>query len=163
MKTLLIALSTLLLLPLSTTSQVASTQKPPTTETASASTSAADVQLFTNLIQEVMTSIENQDMDALGKLMAPKYVHYNPNGGTDHKDDELAFIKTWDPTTVKLTGPAHVSRSGDMAVTVSQHAYVFGFTQNEREVSRTVQHMIMWVPRDGHWQMAVVQSKDIKA
>ena len=161
MKTLLIALVALSLLPLLAVSQVASTQEPSRTETASASATDADVQLFTKLVNEVGAAIEKRDMDALGKLMTPDYIHYDPNGGTGHKDDERAFIKTWPSTTFKTVGAVEVKRSGNMAVTVSRHAY--GFTEDGVKESRNIQHMVVWILREGKWQMAVVQSKEVDA
>jgi ketosteroid isomerase-like protein len=121
----------------------------------------ADEQLFTKLVGDISTAIEKKDMKALNELMASDYTHYNPNGGTSHKADETAFIGTWPPTTIKLMGPVQVNRSGNMAVTVSKHLY--SFTENGKATTNTIQHMIVWMQRDGKWQMSLIQSKDVKA
>lgn len=161
MKTLLIALGALSLLPLSATSQVASTQEPPSTETASTSTSAADVQLFTKLTQEVTAAIENQDMDALSKLMAPEYVHYNPGGGESNKEGELDNIGTWGEVTMKADGSTSVNRYGNTAVTVGKVLHS-GKDEKNKPFTNHFQTMAVWVLRDGQWQMAVVQSKGVE-
>ena len=122
---------------------------------------SADEQLFTGLIGQVSTAVEKHDMAALGKFMAPEYVHYNPNNGSGARAEELAFIGTWGKTGVKLIGPVKVNRYGSTAVTVSTS--VFTGRDEGKDFSNTVQMMIVWVLRDGAWQMAVVQSKALPA
>ena len=122
---------------------------------------SADEQLFTGLIGQVSTAVEKHDMAALGKFMAPEYMHYNPNNGSGARAEELAFIGTWGKTGVKLIGPVRVNRYGSTAVTVS--TLVFTGRDQGKESSSTVQMMIAWVLRGGAWQMAVVQSKALPA
>ena len=122
---------------------------------------SADEQLFTGLIGQVSTAVEKHDMSALGKLMAPEYMHYNPNNGSGARAEELAFIGTWGKTGVKLIGPVRVNRYGSTAVTVSSS--VFTGRDEGKDFSNTVQMMIVWVLRGGAWQMAVVQSKALPA
>ena len=122
---------------------------------------SADEQLFTGLVNQAGAAVEKHDMTALGKLMAPEYMHYNPNNGSSARAEELAFIGTWGKTGVKLIGPVRVNRYGSTAVTVSTS--VFSGNDKGKESSRTVQMMIVWVLRGGAWQMAVVQSKAMPA
>ena len=160
MKTLFPNFCTLLLLTLSTSGQVGATAPTHPTRTTKV-TPTADEELFTKLIGEVSASIEHKDMNALGELMASDYVHYSPDGGTGHKANELTYLATWPPTTIKLVGLVKVSRAGDMAVTVSRNLY--SVTENGKTTNRTMQHMIAWTLRDGKWQMAIVQSKPVSA
>ena len=122
---------------------------------------SADEQLFTGLIGQVSTAVEKHDMAALGKFMAPEYVHYNPDNGSGARAEELAYISTWGQTGVKLIGSVKVNRYGSTAVTVS--TLVFTGRDQGKESSSTVQMMIAWVLRGGVWQMAVVQSKAVPA
>ena len=122
---------------------------------------SADEQLFTGLIGQVSTAVEKHDMAALGKFMAPEYVHYNPDNGSGARAEELAYIGTWGQTGVKLISPVKVNRYGSTAVTVSTS--VFTGRDEGKESSSTVQMMIVWVLRGGAWQMAVVQSKALPA
>ena len=122
---------------------------------------SADEQLFTGLIGQVSTAVEKHDMAALGKFMAPEYVHHNPNNGSGARAEELAYIGTWGQTGVKLISPVKVNRYGSTAVTVS--TLVFTGRDEGKESSSTVQMMIVWVLRGGAWQMAVVQSKALPA
>ena len=122
---------------------------------------SADEQLFTGLIGQVSTAVEKHDMAALGKFMAPEYVHHNPNNGSGARAEELAYIGTWGQTGVKLISPVKVNRYGSTAVTVS--TLVFTGRDEGKESSSTVQMMIVWVLRGGAWQMAVVQSKMLPA
>ena len=161
MKTLFPNFCTLLLLTLSTSRQVEATAPARPAVALSDRQPTADEQLFTKLVNEVAAAIEKHDMDALSKLMAPAYVHFSPDNKSGHKADELTFIKTWPKTTSKVVGPVLVTRSGNMAVTVSREAYTF--TEGTKQTQRTLEHMIAWMLNDGHWQMAVVQSKDVPA
>jgi len=120
-----------------------------------------DEQLFTRLVGEVSTSIEHKDMKALSELMAPDYTHYDPSGSVSHEAEELTYLATWPPTSIKLVGTVQVSRTGNMAVTVSRSLY--SFTENDKTTNRTIQHMIAWTLHRGKWQMAIVQSKEIAA
>lgn len=122
---------------------------------------SADEQLFTGLIGQVSTAVEKHDMAALGKFMAPEYVHYTPNNGSSARAEELAYIGTWGQTGVKLIGPVRVNRYGSTAVTVS--SLVFTGRDQGKDFSNTVQTMIVWVLRGGAWQMAVMQSKVVPA
>ena len=122
---------------------------------------SADEQLFTGLIGQVSTAVEKHDMAALGKFMAPEYMHHNPNNGSSARAEELAYIGTWGQTGVKLIGPVKVNRYGSTAVTVS--TLVFTGRDEGKVSSRTVQMMIVWVLRGDAWQMAVVQSKAVPA
>ncbi|MBO0357623.1 nuclear transport factor 2 family protein [Hymenobacter sp. BT186] len=159
MKQLLSGFSVLLLLALG--SAAAATARPYPVASSAETALTPDEQLFTKLVGEVAAAMEKKNMQALGELMTPGYTHYNPNNGTSHKADETAFIATWPPTTIKLVGPVQVSRSGNMAVTVSQHTY--SSTENGQATSRTMQHMIAWTLHNGKWQMDIVQSKEVKA
>ena len=152
MKTPFSSLGVALLFSLAVACQDGSTKQ-------SSTASANDTLLFAGLMEQVGTAIAKKDTAALGKLMAPEYVHYNPNGGTGHKTDELAFISTWPPTTVKTEGPINLTRLGDAAVTVSSPVFDFG-NEKAAPTSRKMQMMILWVQHDGNWQMAVAQSKD---
>ena len=161
MKTLSIAFG-VLLLPWWAVSQVASVQEPSTTETASASTSAADVELFTQLTQKISTSIENQDMEALGKLMAPEFTHYNPAGGENHKKEELEAVATWGAVTMETVGPVNVNRYGNTAVTVEK-GVIRGKDKDDKPFNHHFQQMVVWVLRDGQWLITVAQTKSINA
>ena len=160
MKTFLLPLATLLLLAGSLPEPLAAAPQPrPTAPAPRALT--PDEQLFTGLIGQVGATIEKRDMAALGQFMAPDYVHYNPNNGSSGRTEELAYIGTWTGTTVKLVSPVKVTRRGDMAVTVA--TTTFSGTAEGKAFTSNIQMMIAWVLRDGHWQMAVVQSKPMPA
>ncbi|MGI4736546.1 MAG: nuclear transport factor 2 family protein [Janthinobacterium lividum] len=154
MKAFLISLCAPLLLALPAASQLATT----TTRSATASRALTpDEQLFTTLIEQVGAAIEKHDMAALGQYLAPEYVHYNPNNSSGNRSEELAYLAKWPTTTVKTTSPVKVNRYGDAAVTVA--TTVFSGQEGGKAFQNNIQMMIVWVRRDGHWQMAVVQSK----
>lgn len=159
MQALLISLCATLSLALPVASQVATT----TTRSAAAARRALtpDEQLFTTLIGQVGAAIEKGDMAALGQYMAPEYIHYNPNNGSGNRTEELAYLAKWQTTTVKTTSPVKVNRYGDTAVTVA--TTVFSGQEGGKAFKSNIQMMIVWVLRDGHWQMAVVQSKLVPA
>ena len=165
MKTYLLSLLALALLALpaagQSTTVAAARPGPAAAPARPAAALSADEQLFTGLIGQVSTAVEKHDMAALGKFMAPEYVHYNPNNGSGARAEELAYIGTWGQTGVKLIGPVKVNRYGSTAVTVS--TLVFTGRDQGKESSSTVQMMIAWVLRGGAWQMAVVQSKALPA
>ena len=165
MKTYLLSLLALALLALPAAGQsttVAAVRPGPAAVPARpAAALSADEKLFTGLISQVSTAVEKHDMAALGKFMAPEYVHYNPDNGSGARAEELAYISTWGQTGVKLIGPVKVNRYGSTAVTVS--TLVFTGRDQGKESSSTVQMMIAWVLRGGAWQMAVVQSKAVPA
>lgn len=92
-------------------------------------------------------------MAALGKLMAPEYVHYNPNNNSGARAEELAEIGTWGKNGVKIFSPVRVNRYGSAAVTVA--TAVFSGNDEGKLSSRTIQMMMVWVLRGGSWQMAV--------
>lgn len=152
-----VALCALPVLACATAGQLAAPAPPRPVTLAAPRALTPDELLFTGLIEQVGAAIGKGDMAALGKYMAPDYVHYNPNNGIGHKADELAYIATWSPTTVKLVGPVQVSHAGNMAVTVSKSLY--SSTENGKATGRTVQHMIAWTLSGGQWQMAIIQSK----
>lgn len=120
-----------------------------------------DEQLFTGLIEQVGAAIGKGDMKALGQYMAPDYVHYTPDNKTGNRAEDLAFVATWPATTVQLASPVKVTRKGDMAATVATSVYSGQY--EGKPFKNTIQMMIAWVLRDGHWQMAMVQSKVLPA
>ncbi len=156
MKTILLALGAASLLTLPAAAQLATTANHATTATTSSSLTA-DEQLFTKLIGQVGTAIEQHDMTALGQYMAPEYVHYNPNNGSSNRPEELAYIGTWSNTTVKTITPVKVNHYGNTVITVA--TTVFSGEEGGKAFKSTIQMMIAWVLRDGRWQMAVMQSK----
>jgi hypothetical protein len=160
MRTLLLALGTVALLTTPAAAQLATTTKRPA-PTAAARALTADEQLFTGLIEQLGTTIEKHDMAGLGKLMAPEYVHYNPNNSSGNRTEELAYLATWPTTTVKLVSPVKVNRYGNTAITVATSS--FSGEDKGKPFKNTIQMMIAWVLRDGQWQMAVVQSKVMPA
>ena len=94
MKSFALFLSAASLLAFSAAGQVAARSKP-----AAAATHAPspDEQLFTSLVQGMGGAIEKHDMTALGTLMAPDYVHYNPSNSSADRTEELAYLATWPP------------------------------------------------------------------
>ena len=72
MKNTLVALCALSLLSICATAQTSPKKKSATSTTISPPTSDADVKMFTELFQEMGASIENHDMEALGKFMSPE-------------------------------------------------------------------------------------------
>ncbi|RZL08299.1 MAG: nuclear transport factor 2 family protein [Hymenobacter sp.] len=140
--------------------QLATTQHS-TSAATTTSTPTADEQLFTGLVEQLGAAIEKHDMAALGKFMAPEYVHYNPDNSSGNRTEELAYLDKWGPTKVKMVGPVKTTRSGNMAVTVTTNN--FSGLDNGKAFSNNIQMMIAWVLRDGKWQMAVVQSKMLPA
>ena len=165
MKTYLLLLGAAALLALPAAGQSASMATARPVSAAAAARPAAalsvDEQLFTGLIGQVGAAVEKHDMAALGKFMAPEYMHHNPNNGSSARAEELAYIGTWGKTGVKLIGPVRVNRYGSTAVTVSSS--VFTGRDEGKDFSNTVQMMIVWVLRGGAWQMAVMQSKVMPA
>ncbi|GAB3637350.1 hypothetical protein GCM10027422_29400 [Hymenobacter arcticus] len=159
MKTFLLTLSAVALLTTPAAAQLATIAKRPAAVATSAPT--ADDQLFTGLVEQLGAAIEKHDMAALGKFMAPEYVHYNPSNSSGNRTEELAYLDKWGPTAVKLVGPVKVNRYGNAAVTVSTSN--FSGEDKGKAFSNTIQMMIAWVLRDGKWQMAVVQSKMLPA
>ena len=155
MKAYLLTLGAAALLALPATAQLAALTNRPAPMGARALT--PDEQLFTGLIEQLGTNIGKHDMTALGQLMAPEFVHYNPGNSSSDRSEELAYLATWPPTTMKLVGPVKVNRYGNTAITVSTST--FGGVDNGKPFSNTYQMMIAWVLRDGKWQMVVVQSK----
>lgn len=155
MKAFVIALCALPVLAFATAHPLAATPTPVAPTATRALT--PDEQLFTGLIEQVGAAISKGDMTALGKYMAPDYIHYTPDNKTGTRAQDLAYVATWSSTTVKLTSPVKVTRKGDMAVTVTTSVYAGQF--EGKPFKNTIQMMIAWVLRDGHWQMAVVQSK----
>jgi len=71
---------------------------------------SADEQLFTSLIGQVSAAIETHDMTALGKYLAPEYVHYNLGNGRGNRAEELTYVGSWASPTVKQLGPVQVNR-----------------------------------------------------
>ncbi|MFD1872285.1 nuclear transport factor 2 family protein [Hymenobacter bucti] len=160
MRKFLFALGTLVLLTLPGTRQLAATTRPtPAAPTRPAPT--ADEQLFAGLVEQVGTAIQKNDMKALGQLMTPDYTHYTPDNNVGHRTEELAYVGKWVGTTVKQVTPLKVTRRGDMAVTVASST--FSGTFEGKPFSNTINMMIAWELRDGHWQMAVVHSKVVNA
>ena len=160
MKKNLFALGTLALLTLPGTRQLAATTRPAPASTARPALTA-DEQLFTGLIGQVSAAIEKRDMKALGQLMAPEYIHYSPDNGSGGRTEELAYVGQWVGTTVKQITPLKVTRRGDMAVTVATST--FSGEMEGKPFNSSVNMMIAWVLKDGHWQMAVVHSKVVPA
>jgi ketosteroid isomerase-like protein len=160
MKKILLSLGTLALFALSMAAPLAAATGH-SASVAVAPTLTPDEQLFTGLIEQVGAAIGKGDMTALGKYMAPDYVHYTPDNSTGTRAQDLAYVGTWSATTVKLAGPVKVTRKGDMAVTVATSVYTGQF--KGKPFKNTIQMMIAWVLRDGKWQMAVVQSKVMPA
>ena len=122
---------------------------------------SADEQLFTTLINRLGTAVDNHDMVALGKFMAPEYVHHNPDNKSSTRAEELAYISTWGKTGVKLISPVQVNRYGNTAVTVA--TCTFSSTFEGKPNNTTLQMMIAWVLRGESWQMVVMQSKVVPA
>ncbi len=163
MKTFWLSSCAAALLTLSAAAQVATiaTTTRPTPGTAASHVLTPDEQLFTTLIGQMSTAIEKGDMTALGKYMAPEYVHYNPDGGSGHRTDELAYLGTWTGMTVKLLSPVKVNHYGNTAITVS--TLTFSGVAEGKSFTSTIQMMTAWVLRNGKWQMVVVQSKPVSA
>ena len=164
MKTFLLSLGAAALLTLPAAGQLATTaaaQPVATSPSRPAAALSADEQLFTKLLNQVGAAVEAHDMAALGKFMAPEYVHYNPNNSSGGRAEELTEIGTWGKTGVKILGPVKVNRYGSTAVTVATS--VFSGNDGGKPSSRTIQMMMVWVLRGGNWQMAVVQSKEVPA
>ena len=159
MKTLLFALGAVLLLTTLATGPLAARPRPavpaPTSRVLT-----PDEQLFTGLIEQVGAAISKGDMAALGKYMTSDYVHYNPDGGAGNKAEDLAYVGTWKDSAVKLASPVKVMRQGNMAVTVATST--FSGVAEGQAFKNNIQMMIAWVLREGHWQMALVQSKPMK-
>ncbi|SFQ78988.1 nuclear transport factor 2 family protein [Hymenobacter arizonensis] len=173
MKNLLLALGALVLLALPTAAPLAAAPRHPVPShpvpgppappraTPHARTLTPDEQLFTGLVEQVGAAVSTGDMAALGKFMAPDYVHYTPDNRTGTRAQDLAYVGSWSATTVQLVSPVRVTRRGDLAVTVATSTYS---GQHEgKPFQNRIQMMIAWVLRDGHWQMAVVQSKVLPA
>jgi len=160
MRKILIALGALCLLTLPGTQQLAATAHPIPVAPAHQPLTA-DEQLFTGLIGQVSAAIEKNDMKALGQLMTPEYIHYNPGNSSGGRTEELAYVGQWVGTKVKPLTPLKVTRRGDMAVTVGTSTFSGEF--EGKPFSNTVQMMIAWVLRDGRWQMTVIQSKLVPA
>ena len=161
MKNLLLFCGAAALLTLSASQPAASAAEPrrPTPTPAASRALTPDEQLFTTLIGQVSTAVEKGDMAALGQYMTPDYVHYNPNGGSGTKTEELAYLSSWKDTSVKLVSPVKVVRQGNMAVTVTTST--FSGVVESKPFKNNIQMMTAWVLRDGQWQMAVVQSKPL--
>lgn len=160
MKKILFALGTLSLLTLPSARQLAATTRP-APAAPGRPTLTADEQLFTGLFGQVSAAIEKRDMKALGQLMTPEYAHYAPDNSVGNRTEELAYVGQWVGTTVKAITPLKVTRRGDMAVTVATSTFSGEF--EGKPFNNTVNMMIAWVLHDGHWQMAVVHSKVVKA
>lgn len=160
MKALVIFLSTASLLARSPAGQVAALPKQPVSP-ATTPALTPDEQLFTGLIGQVSAAIEKRDMKTLGQFMTPEYIHYTPDNRTGTRTEELAYLGQWVGTTVKQTTPLKVTRRGDMAVTVATSTFSGEF--EGKPFNNTINMMIAWELRDGHWQMAVVHSKVVKA
>lgn len=163
MKNLLLFCGAAALLTLSASQPAAGVIKPkhPTPAPAASRALTPDEQLFTTLIGQVSTAVEKGDMAALGQYMTPDYVHYNPNGGSGTKAEELAYLGSWKDTSVKLVSPVKVMRQGNMAVTVTTST--FSGVAEGKPFKSNIQMMTAWMLRDGKWQMAVVQSKMMPA
>lgn len=162
MKTFLLSLGAAALFTLPAAGQLA------TTATAQPAASAparraltSDEQLFSTLVEQVGAALEKSDMTALGKYMAPEYVHYTPDNTSGGRTEELAHLSTWTGMSVKLRSPVKVNRYGNTAITVSTST--FSGTAEGHPFTSTIQMMIAWVLRNGQWQMAVVQSKPVPA
>ena len=164
MKTFLLSLGAAALLTLPAAGQLATTAAAPPATKASvraATTLTSDEQLFTKLVEQVGAAIEKGDMTALGKYMAPEYVHYTPDNTSGGRAEGLAYVATWTDATVKLRSPVKVNRYGNTAVTVA--TTTFSGKVGGESFTNTIQMMIAWVLRNGQWQMAVVQSKQVPA
>jgi hypothetical protein len=88
-------------------------------------------------------------------------MHYNPGNGAGGRTEELAYVGQWVGTKTKLLSPVKVTRHGDMAVTVA--TTVFSGEMEGKPFNNTINMMIAWELRNGHWQMAVVHSKLVPA
>lgn len=159
MKTLFAVLCALPVLTFTTAGQLAATVPGRPAALAATRALTPDEQLFAGLVEQVGAAISKGDMTALGKYMAPDYVHYTPDNTSGNRAQDLAYVGSWSATTVKLVSPVKVTRRGDMAVTVATSTFSGQF--EGKPFKNTIQMMIAWVLRDGHWQMAVVQSKVI--
>jgi ketosteroid isomerase-like protein len=155
---MLFTLGTLALLTLPGTGQLAATPRP---APVARPTLTPDEQLFTGLIRQVSAAIAKNDMNALGQLMTPDYIHYAPDNSSGGRTEELAYVGKWVDTKVQPVGPLKVVRRGDMAVTVGTSTFSGKF--EGKPFNNTVNMMIAWVLKDGKWQMAVVHSKVVKA
>ena len=77
-----------------------------------------------------------------------------------NRQAELAFIgSAQNPfASATLAGPVAVSTYGTTAITVSN--IVFGIkTKASQPVDSNIQMLIVWVQRDGRWQIVAVDSK----
>ena len=164
MKTFLLSLGAAALLTLPAAGQLATTaaaQPTATSPTRPTAALTADEQLFTTLVGQASAALEKGDMTALGKYMAPEYVHYTPDNTSSGRTEELAHLGTWTGMSVKLRSPVKVNHYGNTAITVSTST--FSGTAEGHPFTSTIQMMIAWVLREGKWQMAVVQSKPVPA
>jgi ketosteroid isomerase-like protein len=164
MKTFLLSFGAAALLTLPAAGQSPSTTAARPASAASARPAAplsADEQVLTRRLDEMGTAIEKHDMQAMAQLMAPEYVHHNPNNKSIARAEELAFLDTWGPTRVKRLAPVQVNRYGNTAVTVASFAFSSSFEGKTNDM--TLQTMMVWVLRNGVWQIAVAQSKVLPA
>lgn len=161
MKTYLVLGCAAALLTLPATAQLASATLPPTPAAAARRALTPDEQLFTGLVEQLGAAISKGDMTTLGKFMTPEYVHYNPNGSSGTKAEDLAYVGSWKDTSVKLVSPVKVVRQGNMAVTIATST--FSGLAEGKPFKNDIQMMIAWVLSDGQWQMAVVQSKGLRS
>jgi hypothetical protein len=122
MKAFFFALSSLGLLTFATASPLAPAA-PPTATAAATRILPPDEQLFTGLVEQVNAAISKGDMTALGRLMAPDYVHYTPDNQTATRAADLSYVGSWKNTSVKLVSPVKVTHRGDMAVTVATSTF----------------------------------------
>ena len=160
MRNFLFALGTLSLLTLPGTQQLTATTRPASAAPARPALTP-DEQLFTGLLGQVSAAIEKRDMKALGQLMTADYIHYSPDNNTAGRTEELAYVGQWVGTTVKQITPLKVTRRGDMAVTVTTST--FSGEMEGKPFKNSINMMIAWVLKDGHWQMAMVHSKVVPA
>lgn len=161
MKTYLALWGAAALLTLPAAARLASATLPPTPLAAASPALTPDEQLFTKLIEQVGAALSKGDMTAFGKYMAPDYVHFNPSGGSGGRAEELAYLASWKDTAMKLVSPVKVMHQGNMAVTVATST--FSGAVEGKPFKNNIQMMIAWVLRDGQWQMAMVQSKEVKS
>lgn len=87
-----------------------------------------------------------------------------PDFVTESRKATLAFISSpqWPFASTALAGPVVVNRYGTTAVTVANVRFS-GQEKTGKAFTSTLQMMMVWVQRDGRWQVAVIQSKELPA
>jgi ketosteroid isomerase-like protein len=123
---------------------------------AASSAAPTAAQAVLSVEQSWLKAYAERDVNALGQILAPDFVHINYAGALRHRDDELRSLSAPHEFTEHLSDEV-VSFAGPVAIV---HG-VNGVTKDGRTVVR-LRFTDVFVQRDGTWQAVSAQETPMR-